>query len=517
MEHPNLQLDKMTKFRGTGLHLACERGNSGIAKLLLDSNACMTLEDPSGRTPIELTKDDYIFTLLPVYSGEHQLRKYSMEMQSPPPFCGEVYMTGSLFIHDRLVFLYMDSDKGTVDRYTHKEDFLDKVEPECVINLADVQDVRLASGNKTQFTFRFETAKSSYKYFTRFQDLTKEWVNRIKQSVSYCLVYKSKEVLNRKNTESVGSDVAEDETISSENQSVVGNDEVVNFNSFTIIDQIGSGSFGTVYKVQKINTDEVYAMKSLSKPTLQKQRQLKYAISECKIMKQLKHPFIVMLYYAFQTTKYLYLVLELCPNGDLLGLLESSKYLEENIARFYLAEIILALEYLHTLDIIYRDLKPANVLIDSAGHAKLADFGLAKENVTINNPAMTMAGSPAYLPPEIVSKKGASKASDIYGLGPLLYELLTGAPPYYSPDLDMLFQNIKQARLSFPSHVSANAKDIIALVMNKDPIKRPQISQIKRHPFFRKLDWEALLARRIRVPRSGSVSESFCPSIIDDL
>ncbi|OMJ79073.1 hypothetical protein SteCoe_20974 [Stentor coeruleus] len=122
------------------------------------------------------------------------------------------------------------------------------------------------------------------------------------------------------------------------------------------------------------------------------------------------------------------------------------------------------------------------------------------------NLAMTMAGSPAYLPPEIVLKKGASKASDIYGIGPLLFELLTGTTPYYCDDIDGLFQNIKSGKLSFPNYVTSTAKDFIISVMNRDPAKRPQITQIKRHSFFRKLDWEALLARRIRPPKLDFVN-----------
>lgn len=303
------------------------------------------------------------------------------------------------------------------------------------------------------------------------------------------------------------SEIQEESPDNSTDTTVVNEEENVEFSSFSIMEEIGSGSFGIVYKVNKISTGQIFAMKSLSKVALQKQKQLKYAISECKIMKQLNHPFIVPLFYAFQTPKYLYLILELCPNGDLLGLLEKKGVIEETIARFYLAEVLLALEYLHESDIIYRDLKPANILIDSEFHAKLADFGLAKERGNNANPAMTMAGSPAYLPPEIVEKKGASFASDIYGLGPLLYELLTGTTPYYMEDIDLLFQNIKTAKLSFPESVSSNARDLISQVMQKDPTKRPQISKIKRHPFFRKMDWEALLSRRIRPPKLGLADE----------
>ena len=267
------------------------------------------------------------------------------------------------------------------------------------------------------------------------------------------------------------------------------------------MEEIGSGSFGTVYKVKKNNTGEVFAMKSLSKPVLRKHKQLKYAISECKIMKQLNHPFIVKLHYAFQTSKYLYLTLELCENGDLYGLIEKYNKIDENTAKFYLAEVILALEYLHSLDIIYRDLKPANVLIDKFGHVKLADFGLAKEKVKTIDLAMTVVGSPAYMPPEILQKKGASKASDIYGLGPFLFELLTGTTPYYCDDVEELYQNIKTAKLSFPDYLTSDAKEFISLVMNKDPAKRPTISQIKRHIFFKNMYWEALISKRIKPPK----------------
>ena len=497
--HPNLQINKVTKFRGSALHLACEAGNVEIIKLLLEKNACMRLDDYKHRTPIELVKNNEIFEIWAVYAGKQELKK-SLEEDFLVPFCSEVYLVNSFSLTDKLVFLYMDTEKAIISVYSTKEQFLDKIKTNHNIKIIDIQDIKEFK-KRNQYGFSIETSKSSTKFYTKYDALTSEWIERIRKTTEFCMINKQHTTIDPV------SEIQEESPDNSTDTTVVNEEENVEFSSFSIMEEIGSGSFGIVYKVNKISTGQIFAMKSLSKVALQKQKQLKYAISECKIMKQLNHPFIVPLFYAFQTPKYLYLILELCPNGDLLGLLEKKGVIEETIARFYLAEVLLALEYLHESDIIYRDLKPANILIDSEFHAKLADFGLAKERGNNANPAMTMAGSPAYLPPEIVEKKGASFASDIYGLGPLLYELLTGTTPYYMEDIDLLFQNIKTAKLSFPESVSSNAKDLISQVMQKDPTKRPQISKIKRHPFFRKMDWEALLSRRIRPPKLGLADE----------
>ena len=496
LQHPSLQINKSTRFRGTGLHLACLSGSLEITRLLLDRGAEMNIEDHVKRTPILYAKTGEVRDLLAEYNGKTMLQRSKENAVKPTPFCSEVYMLSSFMLNDKYLFLYMDVEGATLNRYVKKEDFLDKKPAEHYTKISEIQEV-LYTEAKDQYQFKINTQKVSIKYYSKHKEIAQEWTNRLKLASEYFLVNKPAES-ERKTNE------VDDEAVQEE--SAANPHETIDFNSFTILDEIGSGSFGTVYKVKKNNTGELYAMKSLSKPSLQKQKQLKYAISECKIMKQLDHPFIVPLHYAFQTPKYLYLVLELCTNGDLYGFIEKKKKLDEAVCRFYLAEVILALEYLHSIDIIYRDLKPANVLIDQFGHAKLADFGLAKQKVDHSNLAMTMAGSPAYLPPEIVMKKGASKASDIYGLGPLLYELLTGTTPYYCDDIDGLFQNIKSGKLSFPSYVSCTAKEFITIVMNRDPAKRPQYSQIKRHPFFRKMDWEALLAKRIRAPKLDFVN-----------
>lgn len=496
LSHPNIQVNKMTKFRGTALHLACESNSIEIVKILLEKGAHLNIEDHLKRTPIEYVKNSQILDIIPVYSGLQQIQKLKQGGGQPTPFCSEVFLLNSFMLNDKIVFLYMDVEHATLNRYLRKEDFLDKKQAENYTKINEIQEV-VYNETKDQFNFKIVTQKISMKYYSKHKELAIEWTNRLKLASEYFQINKPVEI-ERKVTE------VDDEPVQEEPEA--NPHETIDFNSFTIMDEIGSGSFGTVYKVKKNNTGEVYAMKSLSKPQLQKHKQLKYAISECKIMKQLDHPFIVPLHYAFQTPKYLYLILELCSNGDLFGFIEKKGKLEESVSRFYLAEVILALEYMHSLDIIYRDLKPANVLIDRFGHAKLADFGLAKQQMEPGNLAMTMAGSPAYLPPEIVMKKGASKASDIYGLGPLLYEMLTGTTPYYCDDIDGLFHNIKSAKLVFPSHVSSVAKEVIGLVMNRDPAKRPQFSQLKRHAFFRKMDWEALLAKRIRAPKLDFVN-----------
>lgn len=496
LSHPNIQINKMTKFRGTALHLACVSNSVEIVKILLEKGAHINIEDHLKRTPIEYVKNPEILDIIPIYSGLQQIQKVKQDAGHPTPFCSEVFLMNSFMLNDKLVFLFMDVEHATLNRYVKKEDFLDKKQAENYTKINEIQEI-VYSETKDQFHFKIVTQKISMKYYSKHKELAIEWTNRLKLASEYFQINKPLET-ERKVTE------VDDEVVNEEPEA--SQHETIDFNSFTIMDEIGSGSFGTVYKVKKNNTGEVYAMKSLSKPSLQKQKQLKYAISECKIMKQLDHSFIVPLHYAFQTPKYLYLILELCSNGDLYGFIEKKGKLEESVSRFYLAEVILALEYMHSLDIIYRDLKPANVLIDRFGHVKLADFGLAKQQLDPANLAMTMAGSPAYLPPEIVMKKGASKASDIYGLGPLLYEMLTGTTPYYCDDIDGLFQNIKSGKLVFPAYVSSVAKEVITLVMNRDPAKRPQFSQLKRHAFFRKMDWEALLAKRIRAPKLDFVN-----------
>jgi tRNA A-37 threonylcarbamoyl transferase component Bud32 len=497
----NLQINKMTRYRGTSLHLSCERNYIDIVKLLLSKDAYVALKDPNGLTPFDLTTDRDILNLLAVSTGQQVLREF--EEFELTPFAGKVWLTGIFFIHDRLVILELDTDKGCLNRYGSWEKFQDGVQPELSIKLTDIQDIREDESwifsNKDEYYFVVETSKFSHKYYTKHQPHTLEWIQRLQKANNYYLVKYHETTNSNSNEDTINQvDLVEDKTNIVENAPVNTGD--LNCKDFNLLEEIGSGSFGTVYKVEKKATGETFAMKSLSKSKLKKLYQLKYAISECKIMQKLKHPFILTLYHGFQDEKYLYMILDYCSNGDLSGIIRSQKTLDEKSAKFYLGEIILALEYLHSLKILYRDLKPANILLNSDGHIKLADFGLAKENVGLNNPAMSMAGTPAYLPPETVNRKGTTTAADIYGLGLLLYEMLTGRPLFTGNDLMAIYNHIKKAKITFPTYVSEPARDLINLVTSKNPEKRPTIPQIKRHPFFRRTNWQALYEKRIKPP-----------------
>lgn len=158
-------------------------------------------------------------------------------------------------------------------------------------------------------------------------------------------------------------------------------------------------------------------MKVLNKEKLIKKKQLKYAVGEATVLKKLNFPFIVTLHFAFQTPKNLYLALDCCPRGDLAHLIALREHLSEESARFLIAQVVLAVEYLHSRNVLYRDLKPENVLLGSDGYVRLTDFGLSREN----SYSLSFCGSPAYLSPEMLARKGVGFAADIYGVGCVLF------------------------------------------------------------------------------------------------
>ncbi|CAG9319039.1 unnamed protein product [Blepharisma stoltei] len=274
---------------------------------------------------------------------------------------------------------------------------------------------------------------------------------------------------------------------------------------FEVISILGKGSFGEVYLVRKFDSDELFAMKVLSKNKILGQNLVRYAMTERNIMTYVHHPFIVRLRYAFQSSNKLFLILEYCSGGDLGSYIAKNKFIPENQAKIYICEILLALEELHRHDIIYRDLKPENVVLNADGHALLTDFGLSKEGVDDNCTSNSFCGSVAYLAPEMLNRAGHGKSVDWYLLGVLLYEMLCGIPPFFSHSRDQLFNNIRNAKLSFPVKISFEAKDLISKLLKRDPTQRLGSSfdadEIKSHPFFEGIDWNAVMEKQLKPPR----------------
>jgi serine/threonine protein kinase len=284
-----------------------------------------------------------------------------------------------------------------------------------------------------------------------------------------------------------------------------------NFHSLAVL---GKGTYATVVLARKADTGAIYAMKVLNKDLLKSQKQRFHIQTERNIMIQVDHPFLIKLSWAFQTETKLYFVLEYCPGGELFNLLQKRRVFTEDQARFYLVEIIMALEALHERDIIYRDLKPENVLLDKDGHIRLTDFGLSKMGITTSRGTFSLCGTPEYLAPEVLFRSGHGKAADWWTLGALLFEMLTGLPPFYASKREDLFSKIKFAAPPLPSTLSMEAADLIRSLLVKDPESRlggglNGVADLKDHPFLSGVNWGAHYRKEITPP--------FVPVIKTDL
>ncbi|CAI4229384.1 unnamed protein product [Auanema sp. JU1783] len=282
---------------------------------------------------------------------------------------------------------------------------------------------------------------------------------------------------------------------------------------FDFLSTIGKGSFGRVFQVRHKETDRIYAMKVLSKDYVRKKNEVKHVMAELNVLKaNINHPFLVSLHFSFQTKEKLYFVLDHLNGGELFTHLQIEKTFCEARARFYAAGIASALGYLHENDIIYRDLKPENLLLDRTGYIVLTDFGLCKENMPANATTNTFCGTPEYLAPEIVLKKSYDRTVDWWCLGAVLYEMLYGLPPFYSKDHKEMYDKIVNQPLKLKHHISNASSDIIQQMLMKDRTKRLGskfgYKEIKEHAFFSTVDFDKLLLREIKAP--------FIPKIKND-
>ncbi|XP_072102134.1 ribosomal protein S6 kinase alpha-5-like isoform X2 [Mobula birostris] len=301
------------------------------------------------------------------------------------------------------------------------------------------------------------------------------------------------------------------------NANLTGHTEKVGMENFELLKVLGTGAYGKVFLVRKVSghdAGKLFAMKVLKKASIvQKAKTMEHTKTERHVLEQIRQsPFLVTLHYAFQTDAKLHLILDYVSGGEMFTHLYQRDHFSEADVRIYIGEIVLALEHLHKLGIVYRDVKLENILLDSEGHVVLTDFGLSKEFV--GNEAertFSFCGTIEYMAPEIIrgSRSGHGMSVDWWSLGILMFELLTGASPFTlegeKNSQGEVSRRILQAEPPLPAGVSSVCRDLMQKLLVKDPKKRlgsgPKGSlEIKRHPFFRGLNWDDLLAKKIPAP-----------------
>ncbi|KAF1805550.1 kinase-like domain-containing protein [Mucor lusitanicus] len=293
----------------------------------------------------------------------------------------------------------------------------------------------------------------------------------------------------------------------------------ITFDAFDLLRVIGRGSFGKVYVVRKKDTNRIYAMKVLRKSRIISRSEVTHTMAEKTVLAKIRNPFIVPLKFAFQSPDKLYLVLAFINGGELFHHLQLEGRFDENRSRFYTAELLSALECLHDFNVVYRDLKPENILIDYNGHIALCDFGLCKLNMKENERTNTFCGTPEYLAPELLLGQGYTKTVDWWTLGVLLYEMMTGLPPFYDENTNEMYRKILQDELRFPDDMSEDARSLLRGLLTRDPNERlgnNGSEEIKNHAFFSSIDWRKLNQKKLQPPYKPSVDSAYDTTNFDD-
>lgn len=276
---------------------------------------------------------------------------------------------------------------------------------------------------------------------------------------------------------------------------------------FEVLRLLGKGTFGQVYQVKKKDTLRIYAMKVLSKKVIVKKNEIAHTIGERNILVRTASkscPFIVGLKFSFQTPTDLYLVTDFMSGGELFWHLQKEGRFSEDRAKFYIAELVLALEYLHDNDIVYRDLKPENILLDANGNIALCDFGLSKAD--LKDRTNTFCGTTEYLAPELLmDETGYTKMVDFWSLGVLIFEMCCGWSPFFASDNQKMYQKIAFGKVKFPRDVlSAEGRSFVKGLLNRNPKHRlgaiDDGRELRAHPFFNDVDWEAVRQKKIPPP-----------------
>ena len=390
-------------------------------------------------------------------------------------------------------YLEIDSVKGILKRYKSSKEYPRR--PLEIIPIKELKSLKklVKDINKDCYDFElaFNVIKGSKKeektqiYRVRHAESRNKWYDSLLALWKHLVKDEKIPKINNQKLQFVDDQVGIIQDIKQHNDRSKVKTGKVTLRNFKILGQLGVGGFSTVYKVQHIMTEKIYAMKVMNKNYIIFKKYLHYVVSEFEIMKSLSgFPFVLDLHYCFQSANFLYMIIDYCPNGDFTNL----KCI--NNLKLFFAEVILAFEHIHKHNTVYRDLKPENIILDEEGHIKVCDFNLAKSGVTKEKRANSFCGSPMYLSPDMLSGNGVDGRCDIYGIGLIMYELISGSPAFTADDIETLYVDIKKNKINFNMPgITGDVKDLLKKILVSDPDKRISLEEMKKHPYFKEISF----------------------------
>ena len=390
-------------------------------------------------------------------------------------------------------YLEIDSVKGILKRYKSSKEYPRR--PLEIIPIKELKSLKKLVKDINKDCYDFEVAfyitKGNKKeektqiYRVRHAESRNKWYDSLLSLWKHLVKGEKIPRINNKKLLFVDDQVGIIQDIKQHNDRSKVKTGKVTLRNFKILGILGVGGFSTVYKVQHIMTEKIYAMKVMNKNYIIFKKYLHYVVSEFEIMKSLSgFPFVLDLHYCFQSANYLYMIIDYCPNGDFTNL----KCI--NNLKLFFAEVILAFEHIHKHNTVYRDLKPENIILDEEGHIKVCDFNLAKSGVTKEKRANSFCGSPMYLSPDMLSGNGVDGRCDIYGIGLIMYELISGSPAFTADDIETLYVDIRKNKINFNMPgITGDVKDLLKKILVSDPDKRISLEEIKKHPYFKEISF----------------------------
>ena len=442
---------------------------------------------------VQLDEDKELENLINEHNNNSSDEDEEEEETFPFRIIGDVQKKGESIGKYNHRYLEIDSVKGILKRYKSSKEYPRK--PLEIIPIKNLKNLKklIKDINKDCYDFEItftvtkgtKTEEKTQRYRVRHADSRSKWYDSLLILWKYLVKGEKMPKINNHKLEFVDDQVGIIQDIKQHNDRSKVKSGKISLKNFKILGILGVGGFSTVYKVRHIMTDKVYAMKVMNKNYIIFKKYLHYVVSEFEIMKDLSgFPFVLDLHYCFQSANYLYMIIDYCPNGDFNNLAKI------NNLKLFFAEVILAFEHIHKHNTVYRDLKPENIILDETGHIKVCDFNLAKNGITKGKRALSFCGSPMYLSPDMLSGKGVDQRCDIYGIGLIMYELVSGFPTFNADDIDTLYKDIRLNKINFDMPgITGDIKDLLQKILVEDPEKRISLEEMKKHEYFKDISF----------------------------